>query len=164
MKKLLLLICIITPTLMFSQLISFSEIKQWESSKEFRKTFLEKGYFSSLPEDCPYSYYSDYAYAYNLSTSNTEYGLLCFADIRAMYYESDGGYFIIVMYQNGPNQTYNKLISQIKSECKFYDIKTIGSSSLKKEVICYTCKSSTYSGVIGFYNKDSRGIIRTFPK
>ena len=144
MKKLLLiLLCL--PMIGFGQntTLTFDDIKNLSSKQEFQRLFIQKGYVRYIKNEKNVVAYSvqspkeTIAAFYLLDEENS--GLMQF-QFSLDFHKANNTF---------KSKTFENIKNQIIRECIFYEL-VEGSY----DIIYYTCPSSKYVGVIGFYQED----------
>ena len=158
MKKLILLLLI--PIMSYSQ-ISYNDIMSINSEKMFKKVMIENGY------ELDSRLNSGILYGYNINRDSNEGNKSTKWSVYRMNDE-----FLLSFSKNSLLESffgvdddgkkvseYDKIVEEIKKNCKYYDIISDG---LGDDYACYSCSESKYKGKIGFMVKDGSGYIKHF--
>ena len=168
MKKLLfILLCV--PLVGFGQSFDFNDIKKINSEKKFSVFALENRY--SIPTGAE-ELVDGVQYAYKDFVRYDEGDFVSAFSSSWLYWSKEYNLFSMDFYLGNEEtkKIFEKIISQIKSECEFYDIiKGMNLNTViervnyhvKKEHLCYTCPNSKYKGKITFYISGNTGYIET---
>ena len=151
MKKLILLLLFI-PLVGFGQTFDYNDLKDINSEKQFKRFSFEKEFVKTEE----YSYMVTYAQNYSKEKDK--------AEVWSHYYSKTGlfSFQLFKNYDGSSDDSFNRVLEQVKKKCTFYDFKEDGFGDFKKEFICYTCPGSAFPGKIGFARGAENDYIETF--
>ena len=151
MKKLILLLLFI-PLVSFGQTFDYNDLKNSNSEKQFKRFAFENEFVKTA------EYTNSLTYAQKYEKEEE------IASIWSYYYLKRGQFkFQFAKSPNGKSDdSFDRVLEQVKKKCTFYDFKEVGYGEYKKEYICYTCPGSAFTGKIGFARDDKNDYIETF--
>ena len=151
MRKLILLLLFI-PLVSFGQTFNYNDLKDINSEKQFKRFSFENEFLKTAE----YTNYLTYAQRYDKEEDT--------AGIWSYYYLKTGlfSFQLVKKYDGSSNDSFDRVLEQVKKNCTFYDFKEDGYGEYKKEFACYTCPGSAFPGKIGFARGAESDYIETF--